>query len=129
MNSGRMHSPLGQVRGLGSAKKGVEHWWVQRLTAMALAPLMLWLSVALIGGVGSSYTTVVTWLKVPLTTTLMALLLIALFYHMALGLQVIIEDYVHSDRAKIPALILVRLSCFALAVAGIVAILRIAFAR
>ncbi|MFZ2080316.1 MAG: succinate dehydrogenase, hydrophobic membrane anchor protein, partial [Xanthobacteraceae bacterium] len=86
------------------------------------------LSIALIGGVGSSYTTVVTWLRAPLTTILMVLLLIALFYHTALGLQVVIEDYVHSDRAKIPALVLMRLACFALAVAGIVAILRIAFA-
>lgn len=128
MNSGRMRSPLGRARGLGSAKEGVEHWWVQRVTAIALVPLMLWLSIALIGGVGSSYTTVVTWLRAPLTTILMVLLLIALFYHTALGLQVVIEDYVHSDRAKIPALVLMRLACFALAVAGIVAILRIAFA-
>ena len=128
MNSGRMRSPLGRARGLGSAKEGVEHWWVQRVTAVALAPLMLWLSIALIEGVGSSYTTVVNWLRAPLTTILMVLLLIALFYHTALGLQVVIEDYVHSDRAKIPALVLMRLACFALAVAGIVALLRIAFA-
>lgn len=87
MNSGRMRSPLGRARGLGSAKEGVEHWWVQRVTAIALVPLMLWLSIALIGGVGSSYTTVVTWLRAPLTTILMVLLLIALFYHTALGLQ------------------------------------------
>ena len=65
-----MRSPLGRARGLGSAKKGVEHWWVQRVTAAALVPLMLWLSIALIGGVGSSYATVVAWLRAPLTTSL-----------------------------------------------------------
>lgn len=128
MDNGRMRSPLRRARGLGSAKQGVEHWWVQRLTAIALVPLMLWLLVALIGDVGRSYTTVVSWLRAPLTNILMVLLLIALFYHTALGLQVVIEDYVHSDRAKIPTLVLVRLACFALAVAGIVALLRIAFA-
>ena len=123
-----MRSPLRRARGLGAAKQGIEHWWVQRVTAAALVPLMLWLSIVLIGGVGRSYTTAVTWLRAPLTTVLMVLLLIALFYHTALGLQVVIEDYVHSDRAKIPMLVLVRLVCFAFAVAGIVAILRIAFA-
>ena len=123
-----MRSPLRRARELGAAKQGIEHWWVQRVTAIALVPLMLWLLVVLIGGVGRSYTTAVTWLRAPLTTILMVLLLIALFYHTALGLQVVIEDYVHSDRAKIPMLVLVRLACFAFAVAGIVAILRIAFA-
>ena len=122
-----MRSPLGRARGLGSAKKGVEHWWVQRVTAAALVPLMLWLSIALIGGVGSSYATVVAWLRAPLTTILMVLLLIALFYHTALGLQVIIEDYVHSGRKKLPVLVLARLACVALAVTGIVMVLRIAF--
>ena len=58
-----MHSPLSRARGLGSAREGVEHWWVQRVTAAALVPLMLWLSIALIGGVGRSYETVVTWLE------------------------------------------------------------------
>ena len=94
-------SPLNRTRELGSAKQGVEHWWVQRLTAIALVPLMLWLLVALIGDVGRSYTTVVSWLRAPLTNILMVLLLIALFYHTALGLQVVIEDYVHSDRATL----------------------------
>ena len=104
MNSGRMRSPLGRARGLGSAKEGVEHWWVQRVTAVALAPLMLWLSIALIEGVGSSYTTVVNWLRAPLTTILMVLLLIALFYHTALGLQVVIEDYVHQGELNLQTL-------------------------
>jgi succinate dehydrogenase / fumarate reductase membrane anchor subunit len=67
------------------------------------------------------------WLKSPVTTVSMVLLLIALFYHMSLGLQVVIEDYVHADWAKIPIVVAIHLTCFALAVAGIFATLRIAF--
>ena len=127
MDSGSLRSPISRARGLGSARDGVEHWWLQRVTAVALVPLVLWLSVALIALPGSDYTTVIAWLREPLTTVLMVLLLIALFYHTALGLQVVIEDYVHSDRAKFPMLIVMHLSCFALGVAGIIATLRIGF--
>ncbi len=119
-------SPLAQAAGLGSAKAGVEHWWMERLTAMALVPTALWFVASLVAHAGSDYRHLVAWLKMPLTTFLMALLLIGLFYHTALGLQVIIEDYIHSP-AKIPALVLMRLACFALAAAGILALLRIAF--
>lgn len=120
-------SPLGRAAGLGSAKEGVEHWWRQRLSAVALIPLTLWFVVSIIALPASDYSTVVAWLTTPLATWLMVLLLLALFYHMALGLQVIIEDYVHSA-AKIPALIAVRLACLAFATGGILAISRIAFA-
>lgn len=69
----------------------------------------------------------ILWLRTPFTTVLMVLLLIALFYHMALGLQVVVEDYVHTDRIKVPAVVAINLGAFALAVAGIIATLRIAF--
>lgn len=119
-------SPLGRALGLGSAKDGVEHWWLERVTAVALVPLTLWFTGSLIALAGSDYETFLAWLSAPLATVLMVLLLIALFYHMALGLQVVIEDYVHSGW-KLPAVVVTRLGCFALAAAGILATLRIAF--
>jgi succinate dehydrogenase / fumarate reductase, membrane anchor subunit len=119
-------SPLARASGLGSAKEGVEHWWRERVTAVALVPLTLWFAASIIAHSGSDYAVFVTWLKTPSAALMMVLLLIALFYHTALGLQVIIEDYVHSA-AKIPALVLIRLGCFALAAVGILAVLRIVF--
>ena len=121
-----MRSPLGKALGLGSAKNGVDHWWAQRVTAIALVPLTVWFAASLMAHVGDDYGTFIAWLRMPIATILMALLLIALFYHTALGLQVVIEDYVHSGM-KIPALLAMRSGCFALAVAGILATLRIAF--
>jgi succinate dehydrogenase / fumarate reductase, membrane anchor subunit len=127
MDGQRMRSPLGRARGLGSAREGVEHWWMQRVTAAALIPLTLWFVVSLIALTGSDYNAFIAWLKAPFVAILMVLLLVALFHHMALGLQVVVEDYVHSDRAKIPTVLAIRLACFALAVAGIFATVRIAF--
>lgn len=126
MSSTGMRSPLGRALGLGSARDGVEAWWRERVSAVALIPLTGWFAVSILMHVDKGYGAVVAWLKMPVTTTLMTLLLIALFHHTALGLQVVIEDYVHS-RIKIPVLVGMRLSCLALAVAGLVAILKIAF--
>ena len=126
MDGKRMRSPLSRARGLGPAKEGVEHWWIQRVTAAALIPLTLWFAASLIALTGSDHSAFIAWLKTPLVTVLMVLLLIALFHHMALGLQVVVEDYIHTDWVKIPAVVAIRLACFALAVAGIVATLRIA---
>jgi len=121
-----MGSPLGRAIWLGSAKEGVEHWWMARVSAVALVPLTLWFVASIIAHTGSDYVTFIIWLRMPLVSVLMVLLLIALFYHTALGLQVVIEDYVHSG-AKFGTLIAVRLGCVALAVAGIMATMRIAF--
>ena len=120
----RMRSPLGRARGLGSAREGVESWWLERVMAVALVPLTLWFAASLIALGGSDYTTFIAWLKTPLAALLMVLLLIALFSHLALGLQVVIEDYVHSG-AKIPVLMAAHFACFALAIAGILATVRI----
>lgn len=121
-----MRSPLSRALGLGSAKEGVEQWWIERVTAVALVPLTIWFAASMIALAGSDHAAFIAWLRTPLAAILMVLLLIALFYHTALGLQVVIEDYVHSW-AKIPALIAMRLACFALAAAGILAVLLIAF--
>lgn len=120
----RLSTPLGRARGLGSAKSGFGHWWTERVTAVALVPLTAWLAAALIAGRGSDHAQVVAWLGSPLAAVLMILLLVTAFWHAALGLQVVIEDYVHSA-AKIWALLAARFACAALAVAGVVAVLRI----
>ena len=127
MDPQRMRSPLGRASGLGSAREGVEHWWMQRVTAAALIPLTFWFVVSLIALTGSDYNAFIAWLKAPFVAILMVLLLIALFHHIELGLRVVVEDYVHSDWAKIPAVVTIRCACFALAVVGIFATLRIAF--
>jgi succinate dehydrogenase / fumarate reductase membrane anchor subunit len=121
-----MRTPLARAIGLGLAKEGVGLWWAERVSAVALVPLTLWFVASIIAHTGSDYATFIVWLKMPLTAILVILLLIALFYHTALGLQVVIEDYVHSG-AKFAAVIAVRLGCFALAIAGALATLRIAF--
>jgi len=121
-----MRSPVGRAIGLGSAKEGVEHWWVQRVTAVALVPLTVWFVIAVVRLSGADIDAVRDWVGRPLPSILLVLLLIATFWHVSLGLQVVIEDYVHTDLAKLGAIIVVRLGCFALAVAGIFAVLSIA---
>jgi succinate dehydrogenase / fumarate reductase membrane anchor subunit len=121
-----MRSPLARAIGLGSAKEGVREWWAERVSAVALVPLTLWFAASIIAHTGSDYATFIAWMRTPLAATLMVLLLIALFHHTALGLQVVIEDYVHSG-AKFAAVMAVRLGCFALATAGVAATLHIAF--
>jgi succinate dehydrogenase / fumarate reductase membrane anchor subunit len=126
MAATRMRSPLGRAVGLGSAKEGVEHWWLQRITAVALVPLSLWFVIAIIRLVGADVDTVGDWVGRPLPAILLVLLLIASFYHASLGLQVVIEDYVHAELTKLGLVITVRLVCFAFTVAGIFAVLSIA---
>src|ERR1700748_1771566 len=126
MMASRMRSPLGRAIGLGSAKEGVDHWWAQRITAVALVPLSLWFVASFISLVGADIETVQNWVGLPLPAILLVLLLIATFYHLSLGLQVVVEDYVHTELAKLALVIVIRLFCFAFAVAGIFAVLMIA---
>jgi succinate dehydrogenase / fumarate reductase membrane anchor subunit len=127
--SGDFRSDLARVRGLGSAKEGVHHWWMQRLSAIALVPLAIWFVAALIARTGASFHEVSAWLASPVVFGLMVLLVAATFYHAALGLQVIVEDYVHHEAAKIALLLLMKFSCAILALAAIVSLLVIAFGR
>jgi succinate dehydrogenase / fumarate reductase membrane anchor subunit len=124
MNRPSFRSPLGRAIGLGSAKNGSQHWMAERVTAVALVPLTLWFVASIIAHAGSDYTAFIAWLRTPLVAGGMILLLIALFHHTALGLQVVIEDYVHSG-ARFAAVITIQLCCYGLAVVGIIAILRI----
>ena len=121
-----MRSPLGRAIGLGSAKEGVDHWWAQRITAIALIPLSLWFVSAVIGLVDADLESVQNWVSQPLPAILLILLLIATFYHVSLGLQVVIEDYVHTELVKLGLIVLLRLLCFGFAVSGIFAVVSIA---
>ena len=122
---GNLRSDLGRVRGLGSAKEGVQHWWMQRVTAIALIPLSLWFVACIVFLLDVDRATAVDWLGSPVTLGLMSLFLIALVYHAILGLQVVIEDYIHSHAAKLVLLLLVQFAGIALAAAGIIAMLLI----
>jgi succinate dehydrogenase / fumarate reductase, membrane anchor subunit len=123
-----LRSPLGRAVGLGSAKEGAEHWWAQRVSAVALIGLGLWFAASLIALVGANRAAVLRWLHAPLPAILTILTLVAVFYHAALGMQVVIEDYVHSEWLKVSSLVALRFICIGLAVAGIFAVLRVALA-
>ena len=123
-----MRSPLGRVLGLGSAKEGVEHWWMQRLTAIVMVPLAIWFAIAAIGLIGADRAAMIAWMHNPMAAMLMILAIIAMLYHLALGLQAVIEDYIHSEGWKIGVLIVVRVWCFLLALRGILAVVKLALA-
>ena len=119
---------MARARGLGSAKEGVQHWWAQRLTALALIPLGIWFVASVVGLAGADHAAITQWLGAPFTLVALSLTLIAAFYHAVLGLQVVIEDYIHAKVAKHLLIILVQFAAFAFAVSGIVALLVAAFA-
>jgi succinate dehydrogenase / fumarate reductase membrane anchor subunit len=120
-------TPLSKVLGLGSAKSGVEHWWVQRLTAVALVPLGLWFAVTLLGFESLSYAAVVAWMREPLTAVLLLLTVVTVVYHSYLGIQVVVEDYVHAKGAKVVVLVLSVFVHFFLLTAAVFAVLKVAF--
>jgi succinate dehydrogenase / fumarate reductase membrane anchor subunit len=119
-------TPLARARGLGAAHGGLGHWKAQRLTAISNAVLVLWFVFSAMALAGAGYDEVRAWLASPLAATLMILLIVSVFYHAPLGLQVVIEDYVHHPGMRIGAVIVVRLVVAGLAVACIVAVLMVA---
>lgn len=122
----RIQSPLARARGLGSAHHGVRHWMHQRITALALIPLSIWLVWSILSLRGVPHMEFIAWLSQPLHAVLMIFFVIAAFYHTALGMQVIIEDYVHCKCAKMASLIGLNLFFLGGALACLYAILRIA---
>jgi succinate dehydrogenase / fumarate reductase membrane anchor subunit len=120
-------TPLNRVLGLGSAKSGGTHWWMQRLTAVALVPLGSWFALSLLAMADFEYATVVAWLGRPVSSISLILTVLAVSYHSYLGVQVVIEDYVHAAALKILALLASAFSHFGLSVAALFAILKVAF--
>jgi len=122
-----LRSPLGRVRGLGSAKSGTQHWWHQRLSAIAIVPLSVWFVTAMLGRLTADHAAVVNWISSPFVTVLLIALIVSVFYHAKLGLQVVIEDYVHAEFAKMALLIAMKLAVAFGALLGVVAVLKISF--
>jgi succinate dehydrogenase / fumarate reductase membrane anchor subunit len=122
-----LRSPLARARGLGSAKDGTAHFIASRVTAIALVPLTLWFAFAVIGVAGAGHEAAVAWAAAPINAILLILLVVTTLYHAALGCQVVIEDYVHHEMTKLAAILAVYLACTALGVAGVFAVLKIAF--
>lgn len=117
---------IGRVRGLGSAKEGVHHWWMQRVTAGSNILLMLWFFISIARLPGYGHADVTKWLATPWTAVPLILLVLSVFYHFRLGLQVVIEDYQH-DASRVAALILLNLFTIGAGATAIFAILKIAF--
>jgi len=126
MNSD-LRTPLARARGLGSAKAGVHHWWAQRLTAIALIPLVVWFAISLVMMSGADYNVVRAWIGSPVVMVLLILTIATGLHHGQLGLQIVIEDYVHSDGWKLALLVLVRFIAVFFGLAAVVAVLRIGF--
>ncbi len=122
-----LRSPLGRARGLGSAKEGLHHWWLQRLTSLALIPLVLWFVVSIIRLRDSNLEDFTLWIGNPINTTIMVLFLGVTFHHAQAGMQVVLEDYVSSHGPRIAAIIAVKFLCYALAALSIVSVLIVAF--
>lgn len=119
----QLRSPLAAARGLGSAKDGAGHWWSQRVSAVALIPLTFWFVVSLASHAGAGYAETMTWLSSPVTVVLLSLYLVVAFYHSQLGLQVVVEDYVHHTGLKFVTLILLQFINVVLPVAAIFSVL------
>ena len=122
-----LRTPLARARGLGSAREGVKHWWAQRLTAIALIPLVVWFAISLVMLSGADYDIARAWIGSPLVMVLLNLTIVIGLHHGQLGLQVVIEDYVHGDGWKLALIVAVRFVAVIFGLAAVVAILRIGF--
>jgi succinate dehydrogenase / fumarate reductase membrane anchor subunit len=122
-----LRTPLAKVLGHGSAKEGVQHWWVQRLTALALVPLCIWFAVSLLSLPSLDHVTVSAWIGQIDTALLLILLVLVATWHSQLGTRVVIEDYVHDAGLKTLSLVLLTFLHVILAVAGVLAVLKVFF--
>ena len=119
-------SPLGKARGMGSAKDGVHHFWVQRVSAVALVPLALWFVFSVAQLAGADYAMVRHWVSAPSVAVMLVLFLASALYHSALGVQVVIEDYITSEGLKIASLLMMKFTHAVIAAASIFAVLKVA---
>jgi succinate dehydrogenase / fumarate reductase membrane anchor subunit len=121
-----LRSPLRAVLGAGSAREGVEHWWLQRLTSVALVPLSVWFVVSLLALPSLDHATVVAWMRHSSTALLLVLLVLAATWHSQLGVRVIIEDYVHGAGARTLTLVLITFAHVLVAASAVFAVLKVA---
>jgi succinate dehydrogenase / fumarate reductase membrane anchor subunit len=126
MNSD-LRTPLSRARGLGSARQGVHHWWAQRITAVALIPLVTWFAISLIMMSGADYAVVRAWIGSPVVMVLLTLTIVIGLHHGQLGMQEVVEDYVHGEGMKLALIVLLRFIAVFFGLVAIVAILRIGF--
>jgi succinate dehydrogenase / fumarate reductase membrane anchor subunit len=122
-----MRSQLGRVRGLGSARSGTAVWWAERVTSLALIPLTIWFVLTALHLAGHTRLEVAHWTANPINATLMIVMLVVTFQHTAMGLQVVIEDYIHVESTKLASLLAIKGLCALLAVASVVSVLKLAF--
>jgi succinate dehydrogenase / fumarate reductase, membrane anchor subunit len=120
-----LRSPLGRARGLGSAHAGFHHWWIERVEAVALVPLTIWFIFSLLHLVGASHQAVIDWLSSPVPLVLMLLLIVATFHHFSLGVQAVLDDYVHQPTIKLWTVLVIKAACVILALLCIVSVLKI----
>jgi len=123
-----LRTPLSKVKGMGSAKEGTHHFWVQRLTALALIPLVLWLCFSIASLPGTDHLVIHEWVGKPFNAVLLVLLIAAGFYHAKLGLQMVFEDYISGHAGRTTAIILSTFLCILLGCMGVFSVLKIAFA-
>jgi succinate dehydrogenase / fumarate reductase membrane anchor subunit len=121
-----LRTPLGRVRGAGSAKQGVHHWWMQRVSSMALLPLTLWFIAVMATNAGMTHAEALAWIGSPLNATLLIALIVLTFQHTASGIQVIVEDYTNHEFLKMGLILAVKGLCWLLGIAAVLAVLRIA---
>ncbi len=121
-----LRSPLGRVRGLGSAKGGTHHWFMQRVTSIALLPLTIWFALAAASLAGASYEVTTAWIARPWNAVLLLATIGLSFHHTAAGLQVVIEDYANKEWAKMGGILAIKAICMVLALASALAVLKIA---
>jgi len=124
-----LQTPLGRVLGLGAAKDGVHHWWVQRLTSVALVPLSIWFVVSLLALPSLDHATVSAWLHQSWSALLLILLVLTASWHSQLGMRVVVEDYVHDAGLRTVILALLTFAHALLAAAAVLAVLRVALGR
>lgn len=120
-----LRSPLGRARGLGSAHAGFHHWWVERVEAVALVPLTIWFIFAVLRLVGAPHQAVIDWLSSPISMVLMLIFIIASFHHLSLGVQTVLDDYVHRPASKLLSVMITKAACALLGLLCIVAVLKI----
>ena len=124
----QLRSNLSRVRGLGSTREGVHHWWAQRMSAVALIPLSMWFIFSLITLTGADYTSFHTWASEFGNSVFLVLFLVTLFHHAQLGVTVVIEDYVHSEPVKMAMVLIVKYGTMLFAASSIFAVLKISLA-